>query len=64
MAQSVQHVTEAPMVPGRSLGHSLLSGQNLGACVSCDRIGKMNAEACDIRLACASVIKISTHVGR
>ena len=38
MAQSVE--TAARRVSGSNLGHSLLFGQNLGICISCERIGK------------------------
>ena len=51
MAQSVEHATADPTVPGSSLGYSLLFGQNLESCVSCERIGKN--EDCVITLACA-----------
>ena len=51
MAQSVEHATADPTVPGWSLGHSLLFGQYLGTYVSCERIGKN--EDCVITLACA-----------
>ena len=40
MAQLIQHATAARKVPSSSLSHSLLTGENLGTCVSCDRIGK------------------------
>ena len=40
MVQSVEHETAERKVPGSSLRHSLLSDQNLGNGVSCERIGK------------------------
>ena len=40
VAQSVERATKARTVPGSGVGHSFLFGQNLGNCVSCERIGK------------------------
>ena len=56
MAQSVEHATAAQTVPGSNLRHSFLLDQNLGICVSCERIGKI--EDCVKTLACASVITL------
>ena len=55
MVQSAEHATEARIFPGSSLGHSLLFGQNLVTCVSCEQIGKKLKTV--IALACTSVMK-------
>ena len=52
-AQSVEQATAARTIPGSRLSHSLLFGQNLGTCVSCDRIGKKLKNK--LTLACVSV---------
>ena len=54
MTQSAEYAIAARRVPGSSPGHSLVLAQNLGTCVSCERIGKKLKPV--IALACASVI--------
>ena len=40
MAKSLEHATAARTVPSSSLAHSFPFGQNLGNCISCERIEK------------------------
>ena len=51
MAQSVQHATATRKVPGSSLRHFLLFGQNAGTYATCERIGN-KSEACVRKNAC------------
>ena len=44
MTQSVELATAAQTVPGSTLGHFLLYGQNVGTCASCEQIGKKNSK--------------------
>ena len=40
MVQTEEHATATRTVPGSSLGYSLVFGQNLATCISCERIEK------------------------
>ena len=56
MAQSVEHATAAPNAPGLSLVFPPLFSLKVGTCVS----GK-KFDACDITIACASVVNRDNH---
>ena len=40
MPPAIKHTTAARTVPVSRLNHSVLFGQNLGACVNCERLGR------------------------